>query len=237
MKGTLPWSSGKTIADVNLSRCSKCGELVSKSRIHTCPSHVWNKGISFLSGEKHPFWGKRLTETHRLHISETRIKRLRSGKIKSVPGLKGKHQSEATKKKLSEINKGKHSYLLKLTKPTRPEIMLRNFLEVWFPNQFKYVGDGSFIINGFNPDFIRVNGERLAIEMFGDYWHTKKANTPFDTEEGRKKLFSDFGWRLIIVWEHEIYTNPKKVKAKIISVMIEPLMAMCEELSKRGITT
>ena len=37
---------------------------------------------------------------------------------------------------------------------------------------FTYTGDGSFIIGRVNPDFIEINGHKLALEVFGNYWHT-----------------------------------------------------------------
>jgi hypothetical protein len=41
--------------------------------------------------------------------------------------------------------------------PNKPEKLLLKFL----PKSFKYVGDGSFIIKGFNPDFIDKKNKKL----------------------------------------------------------------------------
>lgn len=70
---------------------------------------------------------------------------------------------------------------------------------------FEYVGDGSVIINGHNPDFIDSSGTAI-IEVFGDYWHGKDLTnrTKEEEENYRIKLFSEVGIETKIFWEHEI---------------------------------
>ena len=68
---------------------------------------------------------------------------------------------------------------------------------------FKYTGDGSFWIKNINPDFVECNGKKIAVEIFGDYWHSPllRSNIPYErTYEGRKKALKKYGWRLIILW-------------------------------------
>lgn len=69
---------------------------------------------------------------------------------------------------------------------------------------YKYTGDGSFILAGLNPDFINTNGAKIALETFGNYWHIDKAEQPYSTEEGRKAIFAEYGWDLIVLWESEL---------------------------------
>jgi len=68
---------------------------------------------------------------------------------------------------------------------------------------FKYVGDGKCFIAGKVPDFISCNGKRKLIEVAGDYWHT-----PEEMEE-RKKYFARYGFKTLVIWEHELnkYTD------------------------------
>lgn len=68
---------------------------------------------------------------------------------------------------------------------------------------YKYTGDGSFLVGGLNPDFVNVNGEKIALEIFGDYWHRHAKRIP-QTEQGRYAIFRDYGWKLIIIWESEL---------------------------------
>lgn len=55
--------------------------------------------------------------------------------------------------------------------PNKPEICVWDLLEHLYPGEWKYVGDRQVIFDGKNPDFINVNGLKLIIEVFGNYWH------------------------------------------------------------------
>ena len=79
---------------------------------------------------------------------------------------------------------------------------------------FKYVGDGSVVIYGLNPDFIECNGKKQIIEVFGNYWHTERVRKWFETEEGRKAVFAQLGYDTLILWEHELQ-DEKAVVEKI----------------------
>lgn len=84
---------------------------------------------------------------------------------------------------------------------------------------FKYVGNGQQVIAGLCPDFVH-NGDRMVIEVFGDYWHSEKNPklTWNRTVEGRKKIFSKAGYRTLIIWEHEL-EDEASVLRKVSSFM------------------
>jgi G:T-mismatch repair DNA endonuclease (very short patch repair protein) len=92
---------------------------------------------------------------------------------------------------------------LKNRRPTVPEKVALDIIQR-HKLPFKYTGDGSFIIAGLNPDFVNVNGEKIALDIFGDYWHTLKADKESYTEEGRKRIFAEYGWKLVVVWQSEL---------------------------------
>ena len=48
------------------------------------------------------------------------------------------------------------------------ELLKNNNLE------YDFVGDGKIMIGTKNPDFINIKIKKI-IEVFGDYWHTKKS--------------------------------------------------------------
>ena len=109
--------------------------------------------------------------------------------------------------------------------PTQPELALNDILDKNFPNQFKYVGDGTMWKTAknedgrfcyLNPDFISTNGEKLVIEVFGTYWHNKArcAQRPMAGEQFRRKLFASLGYKMLVIWEHEMH-EPDKVLQKI----------------------
>ncbi len=102
-------------------------------------------------------------------------------------------------------------------RPTKPERRLRNRLSHLFPGEYKYVGDGNTFIGRKCPDFININGQKEVIEMFGDYWHSKKVTgrTKRQEENQRIKCFAKYGFKTLIVWESEL-KNISKLKSKLL---------------------
>lgn len=100
-----------------------------------------------------------------------------------------------------------------LRRPTRPERELISIIKE-YKLPYKYVGDGSITIEGISPDFIDVNGAKNVIEVFGDYWHGERARTWKQTELGREMLYNSYGFRCLVIWEHEL-SDRTKVLAKI----------------------
>lgn len=101
-----------------------------------------------------------------------------------------------------------------LKRPTKPEQKLIEIIEDQeFP--FIYVGDGSVIIKGLNPDFIYEKGGRI-IEVFGDYWHHPDVCSNTGREDVRRAIFATAGYRTLVIWEHEL-KDENKVINKIIS--------------------
>jgi hypothetical protein len=116
----------------------------------------------------------------------------------------GSHYSKKHMKKMavrSWVNKDSH---VKATlagnriKPNRKECRLMALLNGLFPGEYKYVGDGDFIVGGKCPDFLNINGQKKLIEMFGNYWHRG--------EDPSKRInhFLKYGYNTLIVWEKEL---------------------------------
>ena len=89
-------------------------------------------------------------------------------------------------------------------RPNKPETQLIELLETIQPGDWKYVGDGSVVIDGKNPDFMHIDGERL-IELFGDYWHQG------ENPEDRIAIFKPFGFKTLVIWESELGDVPKLI--------------------------
>lgn len=107
-------------------------------------------------------------------------------------------------------------------RPTGPE---REIINVCDRNDFpfRYVGDGKIIINGHNPDFIHKNNRKLIIEVFGDYWHSEErtGNTREKEEKERKEIFSEKGYRTLILWQNEINNSIQEEIANRIRQFLE----------------
>jgi len=83
-------------------------------------------------------------------------------------------------------------------KPTSIEVTLEKILERHFPTEWKYVGNGEFILAGKCPDFVNINGSKALIELYGDYWHRN------DNPQDRIDLFAKYGYSTLVIWEHEL---------------------------------
>lgn len=93
------------------------------------------------------------------------------------------------------------------SRPNTKEIKIRALLDFLYPRKGRYTGDGSFIVGGKNPDFVlEINGEDLLIEMFGDYWH--RGQDP----QVRIDHFKPYGYRTLVIWEHELKHIPRLIK-------------------------
>jgi very-short-patch-repair endonuclease len=87
---------------------------------------------------------------------------------------------------------GKHIH------PNHTETRVTDLLQHLYPDEWKFVGDGSFIIGGKNPDFVNVNGQKKVIEFFGDYWHAG------NEQQIRTDIFAEYGFSTLVIWEHEL---------------------------------
>ena len=115
----------------------------------------------------------------------------------------------------SEIKKGNGNYCSyscsrkaqKMPKHhTKPELIFERICKK-YNLPFKYTGDGSFWIHNINPDFIECNGKKVAIEIFGDWWHSPLLNwrlTERSTLPYRKKSLKKYSWELIVLWGSDL---------------------------------
>lgn len=104
--------------------------------------------------------------------------------------------------------------------PTKPEKKLMEILNKAFPGEWVYNGncEAGVVIGGLIPDFVNVNGKKIVIEVFGEYWHKRDDIPYFQTAEGRKRIFRKYGWETIIFWEDEIY-DEERVISKVREVL------------------
>ncbi|MCS4541400.1 MAG: endonuclease domain-containing protein [Euryarchaeota archaeon] len=182
----------------------------------------WNKGLTAKTDgrvrkyvEKWQKWIKEYYKTAKVwnkgltKETDSRVAKLAKKKV-------DKKRSEETRKKISKTlhEKWKNENFVKTMlkkmykKPNRLESFFSYILcEEGLP--YKYVGDGAISINGKCPDFININGQKKVIELFGDFYH--KA----EEENDRKNFFSRYGYKTLIIWEHEIKSDLIGVLSKV----------------------
>jgi len=94
-------------------------------------------------------------------------------------------------------------------RPTRPEQRLIDIINK-YKLPLKYTGNKSFWIETVNPDFVDINGNKICIEVFGDYWHDQllNANVRYaDTEKAKRETLKKYGWKCIVLWESALMTK------------------------------
>ena len=146
------------------------------------------------------------------------------------------------RKKLSEI--GKRACIRSGKFWTKPELEFKKILNsigigVRFPSYVKEVKNVEddpnekfvcyqYPIQRYVVDFVDVNN-KTAINVNGDYWHANPLLYNKDNlgkmqkvnvrQDGNKKIFLEKnGWKIIDIWESEIYWNKNAVINKIINV-------------------
>ena len=144
------------------------------------------------SGEDAPFYGKK-------HTDKTKRKMVRSA-------LRKWQNPNFIKSIVKSFN----------TKPNKMELKLNSILQEILPNEYALnVRAEILILGGKVPDFVNINGQKKIVELFGEYWHTEKANIYTKTEKGRIEYFQSLGWDTLIIWAKEL-RNTEQLKQKIL---------------------
>lgn len=209
-------SKGKLSGDKNPSKRPEVKDKIKKSLV-----------IYFLNNPqaKENIRDKAINRVHN-DITKKNMSLVRKGK--TYEELFGKEKAELYKQNISKSKKGiifsedhiknigkaskerwkNEEFFKKMfkkfqIKPNKKELLLFDIIkENNFP--FNYVGDGQIIIGGKCPDFLSSNPKHI-IELFGDYWHSKKPNIPYNqTEEGTINHYNKYGYKTLIIWEHEL---------------------------------
>lgn len=182
---------------------------------HRSPATEFKKGI--IPYNK----GKTLEEL----FGEERAKEIRRKTSESHKGQKpwhaGRGWPEWVRKKLSEVHKGKRlssEHLRNIlranaVKPNKSELRLLGILRSIDPN-WRYVGDGSLIIDGKCPDF--WDGGNRLVELFGEFWHRD------DDPQERIGFFASRGYDCVVVWDFEL-GDVERVIRKVGTLYLEKI--------------
>lgn len=138
--------------------------------------------------------GRQLPPEHIVNIAKA---------IKENPPWLGKHLSTEHRQVLSDIAKERAKdpeYIKKILSSRRPTDIEQRIIDIIekYNLPYRYTGNGTFQIGGKYPDFVNTNNEKIALDIFGDHWHS-----PDEIPE-RKATFIEYGWKLIIIWGHEV---------------------------------
>lgn len=155
-----------------------------------------------------------VTRCGRQHTDETKAKMRASSKGAEVLA-RLRQDPEFEKKRIRAVVKS----------PNKPELLLGAILEELYPGEYKYTGIGGMSIDRLHPDFTNVNGKKKVIEMFGESFHDPnhprffgrgKNTSERVTEAGRRKVFAEHGYEMLVIWSKEIYRGGIEGRAKLI---------------------
>lgn len=220
-------TSKKKIAIANTGRvCTK------ETRIKISLSKIGKNNGQI--GINHPMYGR--------HHTKKSIKKMSLAKKGIYTGIDnpmyGKKISDNVKNRMSKSHRDywraldREEYNIRIRnimrrfnfKPNKVEKILYTLLTRLLPKEYKYVGNGKVILDGFNPDFINCNGQKKIIELYGDYWHRRKDK--LNQNIRRKQSYRKLGYQLLIIWEHEL-ENINKVKNKILKFNSKGVVSQC----------
>jgi len=218
-------NSPKTKEKIRLAHLGKKRTEISKKRqgITHKEWHLKNRGT-----EKYRKRAKKISKSHKgKKINEKQRQALdRTGLIPWNIGLT-KETDERVKK--NGINTGKtlkkkwrvdfnfkKTMIKKILKGLmkRPTSFEKRIDELCIENSlpFIYTGDGRFLINFKNPDFVN-HKDKVVIEVFHSYFKIRDYGNIENYKEHCKKKYNSAGWKVIFIGENEVWfpKNWKKI--------------------------
>jgi len=173
---------------------------------------------------------KKGKKSHRKGINleeEYGIKRAQEIREKCSKGNKGKHLSfktEFTKgivpwnkdKKMPPLTKEHIKKCLRRRTPSSLEEKFQKIIDK-YNLPYKFVGNGKFFIERYNPDFINTNHEKIAVEVYARYYKLRHDKTIEEWKKERSGIFAKYGWKVIYFNEMEV--NEKNILNALLGVM------------------
>ena len=81
---------------------------------------------------------------------------------------------------------------------------------------------------GFEADYYL--GQKLVVEVQGDYWHTKDQQR-IDADNNKKVTLESKGYVVLQIWEKDINKSPRKVADNVMSTYLKQLIVKCSAKS------
>ncbi len=165
----------------------------------------WNKGLTKLQYPKMSNSGLKKGFIFKTKKSKELFPKLSNSGVKkgNIPWNKG--LSKTTDSRVNKISK---SLKMRWKNPNFGKIILHRRIPS-YPEQifiklceeenlsYRYVGNGSLVIDGKNPDFVDSSGTKL-IEIWGEHWH--KEQNP----QERIDFFKERGYECLIIKASEL---------------------------------
>jgi very-short-patch-repair endonuclease len=169
----------------------------------------------YIKGHNRPLLGKKrkpYSEEYRKKQRESHLGRKynmskEGSLVLSMKASKPKTVESIMKMKASLTGRKLSSEHIKNTMRRRPITSLEaKFIEIIKDNNlpFKFVGNGDFIIDGLNPDFINTGGEKIAIEVYSKFYKEIKGRSVEEYKTKRIERLSKHGWKVLFFDETQV---------------------------------
>jgi len=180
-----------------------------------CGEKVLRIGNKYVHGHNRPWSGKRrpaLTEKCKDKMREAHLGKkynvTEEGHVTILENLKKARTPKAIEKMKQSLTGRKQSpEHVRNAMRRRPITSLElAFKKIVDDNglPYKFVGNGAFIIDGLNPDFINTNGEKIAVEVYARMYKEIGGRTIEKYKADRIKRLSPFGWKLYFFDELQV---------------------------------
>lgn len=186
----------------------------TKAKIRASNKETWqnpelrahNRAISKANWEDPEYRARSTAKRGRHYSPESKAKMsANTKKLWQDPGYRT-HMSDVHKKLWQDPEYAQMIFQAQDKKPNQAELRLQEILNRHCPGEWKFVGDGQVNLGGRFPDFININGKKEVIELFGEHWHPL-----FDVAQ-RKEHYSQYGFRVAIIWKDELEDEDRLVK-------------------------
>ena len=191
--------------------CPDCGKSIVRdaNRCHRCA----------VLGKNNPFYGKTHTEETKKKLKLFTKGMIPPQKGKNYEEMYGMEKSQKIKEIIRSVQLGrKHSkeHIRKRLTRRTPSSLERKMINIIskYNLPYKFVGDGKFFIERKNPDFININGEKIAIEVFYRKHKEMFSGGLLNWMEDRKNIFNKYNWKLLFFNEIQVNDNEVRMRLK-----------------------
>jgi len=182
----------RTEKHININRISHIGQFVSNdtkkllSKVRRGNSNGFKKG--------NIPWNKGLTKEENIIIQNNALR----------------HSQKMSGRKLTKEHIKK---CLKRNPKSSLEIKFENIInKIKLP--YKFVGNGKFLIGRKCPDFINVNGQKIAVEVYyRKHKELLRNKTIEQWQQERQKIFDEYDWQ--IEFFNEFQVNEQEIKRRL----------------------